>query len=338
MKKSRGKAWGNALGGYKTQRRASNGRFGSGTGAKAKKVAKKAATRTKTAAKAGGVKRRTIKASEQQYKVDKKVVGRRPAKKAHRARKSAAKKQYRKSNPLNKRNVALAAGAVAVAGVALNAYETKNLRNEVNALGGQWTTTNVNGVEFTTLRDVVRTDFDLEMSSLGLVERGVKERNPFLVARGATTAIRPRLRAQIQETTFIHEGPELIGYMSSSVRGRRVHADAVYLGEGHRGNRRVVAAMSKHAKGSQGRHVSKGRKIVVSKYRSEDSERIVRNQARQFGANNIKVQKRYNPPNSDYVQNIIKNMDANFKIKRQNFREDWHPNSKRYVAGRRVKA
>ena len=72
--KARGKAWGNALGGYRKQKRAKNGRFGSGSGTKKartrKPVAMKRSAAAKSAAK-GVARRRAVRALQRV------VVGRR---------------------------------------------------------------------------------------------------------------------------------------------------------------------------------------------------------------------------------------------------------------------
>lgn len=209
---------------------------------------------------------------------------------------------------------AIAVGVVAgVAAVGATAYalEHRAISREFARQGGGVTTRDLgNGISVTSVSQMKRMAWNLD---LGSIDRAMNGKNTATRVAGGVGIVRPSLRPQIETTHHLHRGGEALGYMQDVTVGRKVKAEAMYLRPESRGERRTVSAMSGEIKRRNVDTIASGRKIVVSKYRSEDSERIVRNQARQLGASNVKVLKRYNP-SSGYTANITKSMDKDFAL------------------------
>lgn len=208
-----------------------------------------------------------------------------------------------------KKKAAIAAGVVVAAGAAWYGVETLSINREFKRSGGAHSVTTLpGGLSVTTTRTLKRGHVGVDGASVSAMADATTLRG---VATAGAGIWRPSLRPQIHSTSYIHDGDQLMGYYNDVTKGRRLYGESVYLRPSVRGNRRVVSALSNSVKDRQSDMVASGRKIVISKYRSEDSERIVRNQARKLGKNNVKVQKRYNP-SSGYARDITESMDAYF--------------------------
>lgn len=115
MARRRGKAWGNALGGYKTQRRASNGQFGTGGGTKARNAfnpTKVGSTATLSPSASGSAASPRLTKAQRRYAGYQKHLARQEAARKKEQRKKVAKRS------------AIAAGAV-TATAALYALDTR---------------------------------------------------------------------------------------------------------------------------------------------------------------------------------------------------------------------
>ena len=283
MARRKGKAWGNALGGYKTQSRKSNGQFGTGGG---KSKAKK-----------------TVKRSKPKRTASKKTSPKKSAPKKATPKKATPK---RKSN--RRRNAAIV-GGVALGAMALYGVENRSMNKEFKRLGGGigTTTYDKNGIGFTTVAAKQAAYFAIDQGSMMRAMSG--KNKDFLL--NAPKIGRMALRPQVASVTYMHDGDKPIGFTTQITRGRRMYANDLYLEPGSRGNRRVVSSLSSNMKAIQGHQVKSGRKIVISKYRSADSERIVRNQARKLGESNVIVRKRFDP-GSDFTSEITRSLDGWF--------------------------
>lgn len=285
-RKARGRAWGNALGGWRKQKRASNGQFGNG-----KSISR---SRKKTARKSSPKKAYSKKSS----------VASNPNKTAQKKKMSTKKK------------VAIGAGIVGVASVGVAVYNQKaynQVYGEMHSLGGEYSHTDLGkGVDITHVRTVSRARINKSREAGHRALKARQQGHKIRAAAHMTTVKRVSLKPQLHEMGFISQDGKAAGFYTTEIRGNRMHAKDMYLDEASRGNKTVISQMSKHTKNIQGTQVNKGRKIVISKFRSEDSERVVRNQAKRLGKENVIVQKRYKADKS-FVDNITKSMDEGWK-------------------------
>lgn len=212
-----------------------------------------------------------------------------------------------------KKKAAIAGGVAAgvvVAGAAAYGMEYRSMKNEFNRSGGPLSTVSMgNGISVTTAR-TFKTHFTRvdEVAVNDLFEaQTLKD-----VAKAGSRIWNPSLRPQVHSTHYIHSDDRLLGYATDVVKGKKLYANELYLRPSERGNRRTVAGMSNMMKQAHSEQVNRGRKIVISAYRSEDSERIVRNQARKLGKNKVIVKKRYNP-SSKFAAEIKESMDGYFE-------------------------
>lgn len=288
--------WGNALGGWKKQTRNSKGQFGSGKSGPHKSL-KHPYGKGKS-----GPKRASVKPKPKTKSSPKKSPS-----------KSTAKSTTQK--PMSKKKkAAIAVGSAAVvAGVAYGAYrmESNKLYKEVASMGGGLYTENMGKFQKTTFNQVKGVGVGIDPGHLlrgtQHKEAGNKIRSAAHFAASARVKVRPR----IDTTIMIHQGSELHGYMRSESVGNKYIGQAAYLKESSRGNKSIISGISKEIKSIQGQQVSGGRKVLISKYRSADSERIVRNQAKKLGKENVIVQKRFDP-GFDVTPLIQSNMDDYF--------------------------
>lgn len=264
-----GKRWGNALGGYRTQRRDAKGRFTSGSAAGSSKK--------------------------------------------HSHKKIASSK---KKGLSGFQKTAIAGAVVAgttAAGYAAYKIDAHNTLQEFNRLGGSLSTIHgKNGISITTSREFKNRDLT-NFDPVALND--FFESKTFGQAlKNGSKVYRPSLRAQIHATSYIHKGDELLGYTNEVVKGKRLYANDLYLKPSARGiaNRRVVVATTDMMKQRHADQVARKGKIVISKYRSEDSERIVRNQQKRLGKSNVIVKERYKP-SSDFTANITESLDFVFE-------------------------
>ena len=232
------------------------------------------------------------------------------------AKKAVSKK--RSSSPSKKRmskskKAAITAGVVGgvAAGAAVHyGVGYRKMSKELARTGAISTKDMGGGVSVTTVREFKKYYTRVDHTAVDAMYNAGN--NVVKVAAAGSQIWKPSFRAQVHSTHYIHQGDELLGYATDVVKGRRLHAENLYLKPSARGQRRVVAGLSKSMKSIHEEQVKAGRKIVISKYRSEDSERIVRNQARKLGKNKVIVKKRFDP-GSESTKNITKAMDSHFQ-------------------------
>lgn len=208
-----------------------------------------------------------------------------------------------------KRKAAIGSAVVVGASAAMYAYEYQNVKREFNRTGAISTFTDKNGVSFTQERKFRKgRKLSLNEEALGaLMESGSKWDSVRETLALADFSIRP----QIDTTTWIHKGDDLLGYSKTVTQRNRLRANVAFLKKSERGAGRTVAAASRYMKIEQKEAVGSGRKIVVHRYRSADSERVVRNQRKNLGKKNVIVQRRFNPK-SNMSGDIIKSLDDDF--------------------------
>lgn len=251
--------WGNALGGWRKQKRNAKGQFGSGRSS-AVRLSKK------------------------------------PSKRWSKRKKAAVA-------------VGVVAGVAAV-GAASYGMEYRSRSKEFRKAGGAVSTVDLGGGYSATTHRSLKKRYT-KIDEVAVVDM-YNAKNLRQLSGAAVRIWQPSLRPQIHSTTYLHKGDELMGYTTDVSKGKRLYANSMYLKPGARGSLRTGAALSSQIKGRQKSAVDSGKKIVISKYRSEDSERIVRNQKRQLGKNKVIVRKRYDP-SSDFARDIIKSMDSHFQ-------------------------
>lgn len=257
------------------------------------------------------------------------------------ARKAKAKAPQKKS-PVNAKNIAL---GLAAGGIAYGAYvggryhvESGQLKREI-AREGASTSVTQNGITITTQREFVK---HARISNIHHLKNAADSNSVAGIAGNAAAyALRGnKLRPGIKTTTFIHRDDDLLGRASSLTTKNRVFAQEVYLRENERRSGRAVASLSRHIKAEQTKEVGNGRRIVVSKYRSDDSERAIRNlqkrldkNKKSFQRSKVIVEKRYKPK-GDLTAQIIKNLDDGFIGHHEDFKNRVYPT----MHGKKVKS
>ena len=276
----RGRVWGNALGGWRKQPRAKDGTFGRGKGGRAQKAVRAA----KKSSSKSSPKRSAPKPSS----------------------KASPKKMSRK------KKTAIAGGAVVgVAAVGAVAYGTaysrqsKSLRSEMGRLGEVSVEPLGKNLNVTTIRDFKGARIDRKIIR--------RSKGAGVLARAASVKEATHLFPSLENTQLLSDDQgRLVGLGTTVIKGKKLHAVNMYLRPESRGDRRVIASMTSGMNDLHKETIESGRKIVISKYRSADSERIVRNQRRKLGEKNVIVQKRFKG-NSDFVGKITASMDEVFK-------------------------
>ncbi len=147
----------------------------------------------------------------------------------------------------------------------------------------------------------------MALKGLHKMENGQTVKGLAQLAGSARLSVRPK----IVSTMYIHSGDTVHGYGISEIRGDKFKAMTAYLRPESRGNKTVIAGVSKEVKRMQSDQVGRGRTVVIDRYRSADSERIVRNQAKRLGKQNVIVEPRYDP-GFDPTDMIISSMDEGF--------------------------
>ena len=226
--------------------------------------------------------------------------------------KALKKKAAHSKKMSTKKKVAIGAGVVAgtaAIGAAAYGHQYLSMNKEFKRSGGGLSTRDLgNGVSVTTTRSLKLRHTTIDPVAVNDVYESTTVGQ---VVKAGARVWRPSIRPQIHETSYLHKDGALLGYSKDVIKGKKLYANEVYLRPSERGQRRTVAALSKMGKTRMEEQVARGRKVVISKYRSEDSERVVRNQARKLGENKVIVQKRYNP-SSNFAKEITQSMDTYF--------------------------
>ena len=231
--------------------------------------------------------------------------------------KALKKKAAHSKKMSTKKKVAIGAGVavgVGVVGAAVyNQRAYNRVYNEMHALGGEYSYTDIGkGISVTNIRTVSRGRVNKSREALHRAAKAKESGHKVRATLHYATSKRVSIRPQLHDMGFVAQNDKAVGFYTTEIRGNRMHAKDMYLDSASRGNKTIISQMSRHTKTIQGDQVSKGRKIVISKFRSEDSERVVRNQAKRLGKENVIVQKRYRADQS-FVDNITKNMDEHWK-------------------------